>query len=62
MSFADDVTYCFRRCNELEREAAALRALVHRAGPFVNAVAVMADDRAPALSWLADAVALEGEQ
>jgi hypothetical protein len=29
--------------------------LVRRAAPFVNAVAVMADDKAPALRWLADA-------
>lgn len=41
----------FEACEELERA----RDLVRRAAPFVNAVAVMADDKTPALAWLADA-------
>jgi hypothetical protein len=36
---------------------AELISLVKRAGPFVNAVAVMAEDKRPPLSWLADAAA-----
>lgn len=39
-----------------ERQAELVE-LVKRAAPFVNAVAVMAEDRGPALAWLADASA-----
>lgn len=39
----------------LAADRAAARALVRRAAPFVNAVAVMAEDKEPALAWLADA-------
>lgn len=30
---------------------------IQRAAPFVNAVAVMAEDKGPALAWIADAAA-----
>jgi hypothetical protein len=38
-----------------------LAALIVRAAPFVNGIAVLAEDKAPALGWLADAeMALPG--
>jgi hypothetical protein len=39
------------------REQRRLEDLIRRAAPFVNAVAVMADNTTPALAWLADAAA-----
>jgi hypothetical protein len=36
----------------------ALVALIREAAPFVEAVAVMADDKGPALGWLADAASV----
>ena len=43
-----------------QRERNEARELVRRAAPFVNAVAAMADDKGPALKWLADAASTPG--
>lgn len=51
----EKIAYWHRRWNESCEQLAEARALVRRAAPFVNAVAVMADDKTPALAWLADA-------
>ncbi len=37
-------------------------ALIRRAAVFVNAVAVLAEDKTKALGWLADAASLDGEE
>lgn len=39
----------------LSRRVDKLEELIRRAAPFVNSVAVMADDKTAALAWLADA-------
>jgi hypothetical protein len=41
-----------------EREMVPAEFLLRRASAFVNAVAVMAEDKGPALAWLADAAQL----
>ena len=43
-------------------ERRRLEGLIRRAAPFVEAVAVMADDRTKALAWLADAVEVVGRE
>lgn len=43
-----------------EVRTVALERLVRAASPFVNAVVVMAEDRKPGLSWLADAATALG--
>jgi phage host-nuclease inhibitor protein Gam len=43
-----------RYAGKLAAQRDEARALVRRAAPFVNAAAVMAENKAPALAWLAD--------
>lgn len=51
-----------RERDEVQRKLREALALIRRASPFVNAVAAMAEDKAPALAWLADSVSVAGCQ
>lgn len=47
---------------KLARDVLALEILVRRASVFINAVAVMADNKGPSLGWLAQAeIVMPGE-
>jgi hypothetical protein len=51
-----------RTYNDARDEIAVLQGLVRRASAFVNGIAVLADNKGPALGWLADAeIAMPGE-
>lgn len=49
-----------RERDEARRQARRMNILVIRAAPFVNAVAVVAEDKTQSLKWLADASRDEG--